>query len=111
MKSEAWNEVEVGSRTTPHPDRANANHQSMALDSNHFGYLLTILSINMSNPGSIGLFAQAQREKRLCAVPMNHVQFLAFDQSTVSAIGAESLSDCSVVIGRVALTNEQCLGQ
>jgi len=70
----------------------------MALDSNYSGYLLTILSINMSNPGSAGLFAQAQREKRLCAVAMNDVQFLAFHQSTISAIGTEGLSGCSVVM-------------
>lgn len=54
--------------------------------------------MNMSNPGSTGLFARAQRENRLCAVAMNDVQFLAFHQSTQSAIGTEGLSGCSVVM-------------
>jgi len=52
----------------------------------------------MSNPGSTGLFAQAKRENRLCAVAMNNVQFLAFHQSTTSAIGTEGLQGCSVVM-------------
>lgn len=52
----------------------------------------------MSNPDSTGLFARAQREKRLCAVAMNDAQFLAFHQSTISAIGTEGLSGCSVVM-------------
>ncbi len=98
LRSEAREEVGSESRTTPHPDRANAKHQSTALNSNHSSYLLTIFSINMSNPGSTGLFARAQREKRLCAVAMNDVQFLAFHQSTISAIGTEGLSGCSVVM-------------
>ncbi len=52
----------------------------------------------MSNPAVTGLFAQAQREGRLCAVAMNDVQFLTFNQSTISAIGTEGLSGCSVVM-------------
>jgi len=79
-------------------DCANAKHQSMALDSNYSGHFITILSINMSNPVSTGLFAQAKRENRLCAVAMNDVQFLAFHQSTTSAIGTEGLHGCSVVM-------------
>ena len=60
--------------------------------------LLTIFSINMFNLGSTGLFAQAQREKWLCTIAMNDVQFLAFHQSSISAIRIKDLSGCSVVM-------------
>ncbi|KAF2461943.1 hypothetical protein BDY21DRAFT_417951 [Lineolata rhizophorae] len=52
----------------------------------------------MSNLNSTGLFDAARKEKRLCAVAMNDVQFLAFHESTISAIGTEGLSGCSVVM-------------
>lgn len=59
---------------------------------------LTYAIFEMSNPESTGLFDRAQRERRLCAVAMDDVQFLAFHQSTISAIGTEGLSGCSVVM-------------